>query len=226
MTDWIVNLIDSGGYWGIALLMVIENVFPPIPSELIMGIGGIRVGQGRMDLVPLLVVATLGSTLGNYVWYLFGRALGFHRLRPLVDRWGRVLTLEWRDVRKINLMFRKYGPGIVFVFRFMPAFRTMVSLPAGLFRMGHVLLQASSCVRSGWRAEIAQQGRFLLWTAAGALIWNIILAGGGYYLGKRITEIDKYLGPVTWAIIVLAIVGYVYRFLTWKPYAERVKSPA
>ncbi len=199
MTDWVVHLIDGGGYWGIALLMVVENIFPPIPSELIMGIGGIRVGQGRMDMIPLLVVATLGSTLGNYAWYLFGRALGFHRLRPLVDRWGRVLTLEWRDVRRINLMFRKYGPGIVFVFRFMPAFRTMVSLPAGLFRMGHV--------------------RFLLWTAAGTLIWNIILAGGGWWLGSRITRIDDYLGPITTAVVALAVVAYVWRYLTWKPYA-------
>ncbi|MCE7795907.1 DedA family protein [Sphingobium sufflavum] len=199
MTEWIVTLIDAGGYWGIALLMVIENVFPPIPSELIMGIGGIRVGQGRMDMLPLLIFATIGSTLGNYVWYLIGRALGFHRLRPLVDRWGRVLTLEWRDVRKINLLFRKYGPGIVFVFRFMPAFRTMVSLPAGLFRMGHV--------------------RFLIWTAAGALIWNIILAGGGWWLGSRITRIDDYLGPVSTAVVVLAVVAYVWRFLTWKPYS-------
>ncbi|MET0365113.1 MAG: DedA family protein [Sphingobium sp.] len=197
MTDWIINLIDAGGYWGIALLMVIENVFPPIPSELIMGIGGIRVGQGRMELMPLLIAGTVGTTIGNYVWYMIGRALGFQRLRPVVKRFGRVLTMEWRDVRRINTLFRRYGPGIVFVFRFMPAFRTMVSLPAGLFRMGHV--------------------RFLIWTAAGALIWNLILVGGGWWLGRRITEIDRYLGPVTWAIIVLAVVGYAWRFWTWKP---------
>jgi membrane protein DedA with SNARE-associated domain len=152
--------------------------------------------------------------------------LGLHRLRPLVERCGRILTLEWRDVRRLNLMFRKYGPGIVFIFRFMPAFRTMVSLPAGLFRMGHVRLQACGVVRQGWGAEIAQQGRFLLWTAAGALIWNIILAVGGYYLGKQITEIDSYLGPVTWAIIIGAVAFYIYRLMTWKPYSERRKLAA
>ncbi|MFT3966688.1 MAG: DedA family protein [Sphingobium sp.] len=197
MTDWVVNLIDAGGYWGIAFLMVLENVFPPIPSELIMGIGGIRVGQGRMDMVPLLIAGTVGTTIGNYFWYMIGRALGFHRLRPVVKRFGRVLTLEWRDIRRINCLFRRYGPGIVFVFRFMPAFRTMVSLPAGLFRMGHV--------------------RFTLWTAAGALIWNIFLVGGGWWLGNRFTEIDKYLGPASWAVILLAAVGYAWRFMTWKP---------
>ncbi|HEX7853024.1 MAG TPA: DedA family protein [Sphingobium sp.] len=197
MTDWVVNLIDGGGYWGIALLMVIENVFPPIPSELIMGIGGIRVGQGRMEMVPLLIASTLGSTVGNYFWYVVGRALGFDRLRPVVRRFGRVLTMEWRDVRRLNRLFRRYGPGIVFVFRFMPAFRTMVSLPAGLFRMGHV--------------------RFLLWTAAGTLIWNIILAGGGWWLGSRITEIDTYLGPVTWVVVAAAVAFYAWRLMTWRP---------
>lgn len=197
LSDWVVRLIDSGGYWGIGLLMVLENVFPPIPSELIMGIGGIRVGQGRMEMVPLLLAGTIGSTLGNYCWYLFGRMLGFRRLRPLVERHGRILTLGWRDVRRLNVLFRKWGPGIVFVFRFMPAFRTMVSLPAGLFRMGHV--------------------RFLLWTGAGALIWNIILAGGGYWLGRQITEIDRWLGPASTAMVVLALGAYLWRLATWKP---------
>lgn len=197
MADWVVNLIDAGGYWGIALLMVIENVFPPIPSELIMGIAGIRLAQGRMELVPLLIAGTLGTTVGNYFWYALGRALGFHRLRPVVRRYGRVLTLEWRDVRRLNMLFRRYGPGIVFVFRFMPAFRTMVSLPAGLFHMGKL--------------------RFILWTMAGAFIWNLILVGGGWWLGTRVTEIDKYLGPITWVVVASAVAFYFWRLMTWKP---------
>lgn len=197
ITDLVVYLIDVGGYWGIALLMVIENVFPPIPSELIMGIGGIRVGQGRMEMVPLLIAGTLGTTIGNYFWYAVGRSLGFRRLRPAVDRLGRILTIEWRDVRRLNILFRRYGPGIVFFFRFMPAFRTMVSLPAGLFRMGRV--------------------RFLIWTAAGAFIWNVFLAGAGWFLGSRITEIDRYLGPVTTAAVVLMVIAYGWRVMTWRP---------
>ena len=199
MTSWVVNLIDAGGYWGIAFLMVLENVFPPIPSELIMGIGGIRVGQGRMEMVPLLIAGTIGTTAGNYVWYMLGRMLGFQRLRPVVNRFGRVLTLEWQDVQRINRLFRKYGPILVFVFRFMPAFRTMISLPAGLFRMGHV--------------------RFLIWTAAGALIWNLILVAGGWWLGSRISEIDRYLGPITTGCVALLVIVYVWRLMTWKPRA-------
>jgi len=201
MTDWVVNLIDWGGYWGIGFLMVLENVFPPIPSELIMGIGGIRVAQGRMEATPLLLAGTIGTTIGNYFWYALGRALGFRRLRPVIDLFGRFLTIEWRDVRHINVAFRRYGPGIVFIFRFMPMFRTMVSLPAGLFHMGRI--------------------RFLIWTTGGALIWNILLVGGGWLLGARFREIDRYLGPVSSAVIAIIVAVYVWRLVTWRPRAVR-----
>ncbi len=197
MTDWIVHLIDGGGYWGIAFLMFLENVFPPIPSELIMGLGGIRVGQGAMAMTPLLIFGTIGTTIGNYVWYLVGRMLGFKRLRPLVDRYGRWATIEWGHVEQVNRLFQKYGPAIVFVMRFMPTFRTMVSLPAGLFRMGHV--------------------KFLLWTAAGAAIWNVVLAYAGFLLGYHFHDIDKYVGPVATGIVILCVVGYLWRLAIWRP---------
>lgn len=197
MTDWVLRLIDAGGYWGIFALMVLENLFPPIPSELIMGIGGIRVGQGRMDMGLLLLAGTLGTTLGNYAWYLVGRLLGFERLRPLVDRFGRWLTMEWRDVEALDRIFMRYGQLAVFVFRFMPVFRTMISLPAGLFRMGHI--------------------PFILWTMAGALIWNIILAGAGYVLGYNFREIDTWIGPLATVTVAIAVVGYLYRLATWRP---------
>lgn len=201
MTEWVIRLIDGGGYWGIAFLMVLENVFPPIPSELIMGIGGIRVAQGRMEWLPLLLAGTIGTTVGNLSWYFVGRLLGFERLKPLVDRHGRWLTMEWRDVEHLDRIFERYGQYAVFIFRFMPAFRTMISLPAGLFRMGLF--------------------RFLGWTFAGALIWNIILVAAGWVLGSAVTEIDTYLGPVTTACIILAIIAYVWRLAVWKPRGDR-----
>jgi len=201
MGDWIIHLIDQGGYWGIALLMVLENVFPPIPSELIMGIGGIRVGQGRMNMAMLLFAGTIGTTIGNYVWFMAGRYLGIERLRPLVRRFGRWLTIEWREVVMLNTLFNKYGSNIVFFMRFMPALRTIISLPAGLFKMGHV--------------------RFLVWTTAGALIWNIILASAGYYLGARFTQIDDYLGPATTIMLAVIAVFYLWRLMRWRPEEPR-----
>lgn len=221
MTDWVLRLIDAGGYWGVFALMVIENVFPPIPSELIMGIGGIRVGQGRMDMGWLLFAGTVGTTIGNYVWYLVGHILGFGRLKPLVDRYGRWATLEWKDVEALDHIFGKYGQIVVFVFRFMPAFRTMISLPAGLFRMGHGRLQHRRVARWGLPHRIAPHIKFLTLTAAGALVWNVILAYGGYFLGQKITEIDKYVGPIATGCVVLIVVFYVYRLITWKPNGQR-----
>lgn len=201
MTDWVIHLIDGGGYWGIALLMVLENVFPPIPSELIMGIGGIRVGQGRMEMIPLLVAGTVGTTIGNIPWYWLGYSLGVERLRPFVERFGRFLTLDWHTITHLNRLFSCHGEKIVFVIRFMPAFRTIVSLPAGIFRM-HPL-------------------RFLIWTAAGSTIWNIILAGAGYYMGAHFKQIDDYLGPLATATLAFGLLWFVWRLIRWKPRAPR-----
>ena len=201
MTDWVVNIIDAGGYWGIGLLMVLENVFPPIPSELIMGIGGIRVGQGRLEMLPLLIAGTVGTTMGNLSWYLLGYRFGRQRLRPFIERYGRVLTLDWEEIEKLNELFRRHGQKIVFVFRFMPALRTIVSLPAGLFHM--------------------KPHRFILWTSAGALIWNIILASAGYALGANFKRIDDYLGPAATLTLLSALIFYVWRLAAWKPRAHR-----
>ncbi len=196
MNDWITYLIEGGGYWGIAFLMVIENVFPPIPSEVIMGLGGIAVARGRMDFWPLMLAATAGSTLGNYVWYLIGRSMGYERLRPFVNRFGRWLTMEWEDVEAVVAFFQRHGQWVVFAVRFAPVMRTMISLPAGLTRMGH--------------------GRFLLFTFAGAAIWNAVLVGAGYYLRRNFGEIEKYTGPFATGTLALVGVVYLWRVITWK----------
>ncbi len=200
MTDWVVRLIDAGGYWGIFLLMILENVFPPIPSELIMGIGGIRVGQGRMDVLPLLVAGTVGTTIGNFFWYVIGIKLSIARLKPLVRRHGRWLTLHWHNVEWLDRCFERHGEKIVFIFRFMPAFRTIVSLPAGIFAM------------PAWR--------FALWTLAGSLIWNIFLVACGYYLGARFARIDDWLGPITNVCVGAIVIAYLWRLATWKDEKE------
>ncbi|MFV0624433.1 DedA family protein [Sphingomonas sp. ac-8] len=201
MTDFILDAIAWGGYFGIALLMALENVVPPVPSEVIMGLGGMAVARGTMAMVPLVFWGTVGSVAGNYFWYAVGRHFGYQGLRPFVRRWGRWLTLEWEDVEKLQRFFHARGGWVVFVFRFMPTFRTMVSLPAGMACMPH------------WR--------FALATFAGSAIWNTVLGWAGLYFGSNFRELDRYVGPVTIALGVLIALGYVYRVVTWKPRAER-----
>jgi len=197
MTAFILNGIAWGGYLGIFLLMALENIIPPIPSEVIMGLGGIAVARGDMHFVPLLLWGTAGTTAGNYVWYAIGRHLGYVRFRPFVERYGRWLTMEWEDVERLHRFFVERGGWVVFVFRFMPTFRTLVSLPAGITGMPIV--------------------RFLAWTFAGSLIWNSVLAAAGVYLGSRYDELDQYVGPAAIVLAVLMIGGYAWRVATWKP---------
>lgn len=197
MTEWILHLIEQGGYWGIGFLMFIENVFPPIPSEVIMGLGGIAVARGSMAFWPLLVVGTVGSTLGNYAWFLVGDKFGYQRLQPFVDRWGRWLTLEWQDVERASRFFRSHGQWIVFALRFSPFLRTMISLPAGLSHMRH--------------------GKFLVFTFAGAAVWNTILIHGGLWLSSYFAEAQGWLNAIVIGSVVLALGAYVWRVVTWKP---------
>lgn len=201
MTEMILNLVQSWGYIGIFILMFLENVFPPIPSEVIMGLGGVMVAKGRFDYWTLVAVAVAGTTLGNWVWYAVGRWVGYERLRPLVDRYGRWLTLDWDEVEKLHDWFIRYGSGIVFVCRFLPIARTMVSLPAGMVRMNQI--------------------KFLLWTAAGSTIWIAALAGAGSWFGKQFAEVDRFIGPLALLAIGSLVLLYVYRVVTWKPKARR-----
>lgn len=197
MDELIIRLIERGGYWGVALLMAIENIVPPIPSEVIMGVGGIAVARGTMKFWPLLLFGTAGSTAGNYVWFLLGDRLGYERLRPFVKRWGRWLTLTWRDVERASAFFHGHGQWIVFALRFSPFFRTLISLPAGLAHMKH------------WR--------FLALTFAGALIWDALLILGGQWLAAYLGTVHKYIGPGLGLLLVVIIAIYVWRVIRWKP---------
>ena len=197
MTDLIVHLIAWGGYAGIFLLMVLENVFPPIPSEVIMGLGGIAVDQGEMAFVPLVLWGTVGTTIGNYFWYWIGWRTGYQRFRPFVARYGRLLTLDWHEVERLHRFFGSHGHWVIFAARFMPTGRTIISLPAGMTRMPF------------WK--------FTLWTFAGSALWNTVLAGAGVILSHNFERLQDYVGPVAIAITAGMIGWYLWRVITWKP---------
>jgi membrane protein DedA with SNARE-associated domain len=201
MHELIIEAIARGGYFGIALLMAIENVFPPIPSEVIMGIGGLLVARGSMEFWPLLAAGTIGSTAGNYAWFWVGDKWGYKRLAPIVDRHGRWLTLEWEDIEKAQRFFQRHGQWVVLLLRFSPFLRTMISLPAGLSHM------------KAWK--------FLLFTFVGAGIWNVLLIMGGQWLGRYFEESQDVLAWIVLGAFGLALLAYLWRVFTWKPRAER-----
>ena len=201
MNEFIIRIIEQGGYLGIAFLMLIENVFPPIPSEVIMGLGGVAMARGSMHFWPLLIAGTVGATLGNYVWFLAGDKWGYQRLRPLIDRWGRWLTLEWEDVEKATAFFQRHGQWVVFFLRFSPLLRTMISLPAGLAHMRH--------------------STFLAYTFFGAAIWNAMLILGGHLLAGYLEESKHVLDWLIIGGVGLGVVAYIWRVITWKPRSER-----
>lgn len=197
MTELLLSLLDKGGYLGIFVLMILENVFPPIPSEVILLGAGALVEQGKMDAIVLWIIATAGTVVGNLFWYWLGSRWSEETLKRVIDRWGRILTFEWDEFLSARNMFRKYGDWIVFLLRFSPILRTIVSLPAGLARM------------SMWR--------FVLFTFLGSLIWNGLLILGGQALAGLIEEYETLAGYAIVALVLAGVAIYVYRFVTWKP---------
>lgn len=197
MTDFLLELLNKGGYVGIFLLMAAENIFPPIPSEVIMGGAGLLVAKGEMTFWTVWIVATAGTVVGNIFWYWIGVRWPEEQLKRIIDRWGRWLTFEWDEFTRARNIFRKYGDGIVFALRFSPILRTIVSLPAGLAHM--------------------QLWRFCLFTFLGSGIWNAVLIFGGRAAAPLVERFEKFAGYGVVAFVLLGVVFYLYRVVTWKP---------
>jgi membrane protein DedA with SNARE-associated domain len=204
MTDFLLELLDKGGYLGIFFLMMAENVFPPIPSEVIMGGAGLLVAKGQMTFGTVWIVATAGTVAGNLFWYWIGVRWSEEQLKRIIDRWGRWLTFEWDEFLKARNIFRKYGDWIVFLLRFSPLLRTIVSLPAGLAQM--------------------KLWRFVLFTALGSAIWNGILIFGGQAAAPLVERFEKLAGYGVVALVLVGVAIYVYRVVTWKPVAAFEKN--
>jgi membrane protein DedA with SNARE-associated domain len=197
VANWIIETIGQFGYLGIFLLMVLESLFPPIPSELVIPFAGFAAMQGTLSLPGVIAAATLGALAGMVPWYIAGRLFGLGRLRALANRFGRVFTLNAEEVDTATEAFRRHGPIIVLVGRLLPIIRTLISVPAGLARMPAHLFFAASLV--------------------GALIWNLILVGAGALLAANYGLVEKWLDPVTTLVIVSVVAIYIYRFIRWRP---------
>ena len=197
MSDFIIGFITDWGYFGIFLLMVAENLFPPIPSELIMPFAGYVAANGDLSTLGVLLAGAIGSVLGTTAWYFAARLLGLERFTWLCNKFGRFATLSEDDIDKAHHWFERHGPLAVFVGRLIPAIRTLISVPAGLAKMPF--------------------GQFLLISTIGSLLWTGILTVAGLLLHESYHIVEAWVDPVSTGVVVLAVVIYIWRFITWKP---------
>jgi len=201
MTDWIGDFIDSWGYFAVGILMFVETIFPPIPSEVIMPMAGIYAAQQGHSLSVVVAAGTVGAMTGNLVWFLLAWKLGLDRFEQFLVRYGRILTMDEAEIARGRMLFDRYGGGIVGVGRVIPTIRSLISVPAGLVRMN---------VRT-----------FLIYSSLGTFLWTMGLAIAGYMLGNRFTEIDKVMGPLSTAVIVLMFGVYLYRVIMWNRWKKK-----
>lgn len=190
MSDWIAqqvtSIMSSMGYWGIGILMFLENLFPPIPSELIMPLAGFTVSQGKMDFNWAVFAGVLGTVIGALPWYYGGKILGEVRLRRLADRYGKWLTISGKDIDKANDWFTRHGGVAVFLCRLVPGVRTLISLPAGINAM--------------------PLGPFLIYSTLGTTLWVGLLTFLGMKLGDHYELVDQWLAPVS-KLVLLGLLG-------------------
>jgi membrane protein DedA with SNARE-associated domain len=191
ITGFLLALVESLGPVGVGLSILLETVIPPIPSEAVLGAAGVLIRSGDMNIVPVILFATLGSLLGATFFYWVGRALGPRRSHAFLDR---LPLVETEDVDRTFQWFEKHGRSAVFFGRMVPIVRSFVSVPAGVVRMPF--------------------GQFLLYTAGGSLIWNSVLIGLGVAAGDFIQNNLKYMDYAVVAAVVLGVGWMVYRRVT------------
>ena len=191
MTSWIADLIDAFGALGVALLMALENLFPPIPSELILPFAGFLISRGELGFLPALVASTAGSLFGALILYALGRWGG----RKLILRYGRFLRVKEADLDRAEGWFDKYDEWVVLFGRMVPGVRSVVSIPAGMLRTPFL--------------------RFVLLTTAGSAAWNTLLLGAGWYLGENWQQIEGFVGSLSNFVLVLVAVALVAAAIWW-----------
>ena len=193
MSSWITSIIEKGSYAGVVFLMVLENIFPPIPSELIMPLAGFVSTQGQMTFFGIVMAGTAGSVLGALPLYYLGRWVGEKRMRHWIDRHGHWLALSTSDLDKANRWFQRHGGKTVLLCRVIPGVRSIISIPAGFAHMTMPL--------------------FLVYTTFGSAVWTTALAWAGARLGQNYHEVEKYVGPVSTVVIAGIVGAFVIRVL-------------
>ena len=199
MFSFIAGIIQKTGVLGVGLLMLLENVIPVIPSELIMPMAGFEAARGAFNPVWAVLAGTLGSLLGGAVWYGLGRRLGLERMKRWASRGGRWLTLSPDEVARGHAWFQRWGAPAVCIGRALPGVRGFICIPAGVARM--------------------RFRQFLIWSSLGALIWSTLLVLAGYALKARYGQVERWLNPVTDGFLIICLGAYLVRVVRYKPVA-------
>ncbi|PPA58450.1 DedA family protein [Micromonospora chalcea] len=184
LTGWVASVIDSLGAVGVALLVALESIIPPIPSEIVLAMAGYLSAEGRFNVVLIVVAATVGSLLGALVLYWLGAALGEERLKRWLDH---IPLVDLQDLEKADRWFERHGRWAVLIGRVVPVVRSLVSIPAGANRM--------------------PLGEFILLTTLGSGVWNALIVGAGFTLGSRWEDVDRYSSWFNYAIF--AVFGFM-----------------
>ena len=205
MQEIIISIMESFGYLGILLLITIENVFPPIPSEVILLFAGFMTTKSKLTLVGVIIVSTIGSLIGAIILYLVGRLLNKERLIKIINgKIGKILRLSEKDILKADEWFSKKGTKTVFFCRFVPVLRSLISIPAGI---------------SGMNIP-----KFLIYTTIGSLIWNAVLSYMGMVTGEnweKILAVFETYSTVIKIILLIGVVVLIYIF-----YRKKQKTKA
>ena len=186
LTNWLGQSIEANrwaGYGAIFAAMLLENLLPPIPSEVIMPLGGFYVQQGQLQLLPVVLAGLLGTVLGALPWYGVGRLINEERIALWISRHGRWIGVSPDGLTRSHRWFKRYGTSLVFWGRLIPGIRTLISIPAGI--------------------ELMALPPFLIWTTAGSLIWVVLLTVAGMTLGEGYSSLGLWIGPVSKIVRVL-----------------------
>ncbi|WP_339230924.1 DedA family protein [Oceanobacillus sp. FSL K6-2867] len=203
MENWVTDIMEKLGYLGVYLMMVLENVFPPIPSEIVLPFGGFLTTYTDLTVLGVVVAATAGSVIGAMILYSIGMLLDIERLERIVDRWGHILRLKKEDVRKADAWFDKYGYWTVLFCRMVPIVRSLISIPAGMAQMNFWL--------------------FLLFTTIGTIMWNIILITLGAALGANWQNIIGFMNLYKDFVYAALIIGTIL-FIIWLIWKKRKRK--
>jgi membrane protein DedA with SNARE-associated domain len=187
LAGWASSVVETLGYPGIAFLVALESIFPPIPSEVVLPLTGFLIEQGHFSFPLVLLAALIGSMIGAYALFGMGRLIGEERVRGLIERYGKFLLLDESDLDRAARWFERHGGTAVFFGRLVPGVRSLISIPAGLERM--------------------PLATFSLYTLAGSAIWNVTLIGLGWLLGTQWERVGEYLDIVQWVVLAAVVVA-------------------